>query len=367
MKICLVCPWYPPHHGGTEKYVHNLAKEYCIANDVTVITSKEGKGKKISEKENLKVLKFPYIAKPLNNPVSPDKIRHILKTQKDYDVMHFNDIYAVNTLTSFFIKKTPKVLTLHSWRIRYKNPVKNTIIKSFERLMFGRIINNMDAVIALVDSQKEYLVNKAGVDPDKIHVIPNGIPFNHDDIFDYLKDKKAAKKHFRIKSNFAVGFFGRLFERKGIHLLLEAFSSFDEDLYIFGYGPLEDTVAQYAKKHKNIHFIKGPFKEKELALIHNAIDLHVLPSLSGEGCPTVLLESLSYGTLCLASDLDENMHTLKDKGLYFKKGNIKDLRKKIKTAKEMEHKPEMLREFAKRHHWKNIAEEIRNVYDKVVL
>jgi len=116
---------------------------------------------------------------------------------------------------------------------------------------------------------------------------------------------------------------------------LDAFKNLKDDLYIFGYGPLKPLIVEYSNKYPHIHLIEGPFSEEEVALIYSAMDLFILPSLSGEGCPTGLLEALSSGTLCLASDLPENICTLKDKGLYFRKGDSEDLQEKIKFAKSM--------------------------------
>jgi len=357
----MVCPFYPPHHGGTEKYVYNLSKIFSESNEVTVITTKNPQNTPSVEVDGkLKVLRFKHNIKPLNNPISLSQFKYVIKYSKDFDILHFNDIYAFSTYSSLFAKKSPKVLSFHTWQIKYENPLKDLFTRTFEKLAFKIIVSKMDALIVLVDSQKDYL-KKIGIDQNKIFVIPNGIQTDF-----FGRDKNEAKKYFNIESDFAIGFFGRFFERKGIKVLLDAFKNLKDDLYFFGYGPLKPLLLKYSNKYSHIHLIEGPFSEQEVALIYSAMDLFILPSLSGEGCPTCLLEALSSGTLCLASDLPENICTLKDKGLYFRKGDSKDLQEKIKIAKSVSIDQIDLKNYAMDYNWMNISKKVADVYRAVV-
>lgn len=361
MKIGMICPYYPPHQGGTEKYVYNLSRIFNVSHDVTVITTLDKPVIASNETPgNPRVLRFKYQAKPLNNPISIPQFNYILFNNDKFDILHFNDIYAFPTFSSLFIKKTPKVLTFHTWLIKYDDLFKNVLSRCFEKVAFNRIIDTMDRLIVLVDSQKEYLTG-IGIDKEKIHVIPNGIQSGF-----FGRDKVYARKYFNISSDFVYGFFGRFFERKGIRLLLDVFSKLDIDLFIFGTGPMKNLILEYCRKYPNIHLIEGPFSEEEVALIYCALDLYILPSLSGEGCPTGLLEALSSGTLCLASDLPENVCTLKDKGLYFRRGDPLDLEEKIKNARSVYVDKNALKNFAREYDWKNISTKIMDVYKEIV-
>lgn len=357
----MVCPFYPPHHGGTEKYVYNLSKIFSESNEVTVITTKNAKNTPSAEVDGkLKVLRFKHNIKPLNNPILLSQFRYIIKYSKNFDILHFNDIYAFSTYSSLFVKRTPKILSFHTWLIKYENPLKDLFTRTFEKLAFKTIISKMDALIVLVDSQKDYL-KKIGIDQNKIFVVPNGIQTDF-----FGRDKDEAKKYFNIETDFVIGFFGRFFERKGIKILLDAFKNLNDDLYIFGYGPLKPLIVEYLNKYPNIHLIEGPFSEEEVALIYSAMDLYILPSLSGEGCPTGLLEALSSGTLCLVSDLPENVCTLKDKGLCFRRGNSKDLQEKIKIATNVSIDRADLKNYAMEYDWKNISKKVMYVYEETV-
>ena len=357
----MVCPFYPPHHGGTEKYVYNLSKIFSESNEVTVITTKNAQNTPSAEIDGkLKVLRFKHNIKPLNNPLSLSQFKYVIKYSKDFDILHFNDIYAFSTYSSLFVKKTTKILSFHTWLIEYENPLKDLFTRTFEKFAFKTIISKMDALIVLVDSQKDYL-EKIGIDQNKIFVVPNGIQADF-----WGRDKNEAKKHFNIETDFVIGFFGRFFERKGIKVLLDAFKNVNDDLYFFGYGHLKPLILEYSNKYPNIHLIEGPFSEEEVALIYSAMDLYILPSLSGEGCPTGLLEALASGTLCIASDLPENVCTLKDKGLYFRVGDSEDLQEKIKIAKRMTINKNDLKMYDREYDWRNISKKIMNVYEEAV-
>lgn len=366
MKIGMICPYYPPHHGGTEKYVYNLSMIFKSSNDVTVITTLDKHGNYTNGTERIeiagdpKILRFDYQVKPLNNPISIPQFKYIIYNNKNFDILHFNDIYAFPTFSSLFIKKTPKVLTFHTWLIKYDNLFKNILSGCFEKVAFNRIIDKMDRLIVLVESQKDYLKG-IGIDEKKIHVIPNGI---QSDFFG--RDKEYARKYFNIGSDYVFGFFGRFFERKGIRMLLDVFSKLDLDLFMFGTGPMKPLIMEYCRKYPNIHLIEGPFSEEEVALIYCALDLYILPSLSGEGCPTGLLEALSSGTLCLASDLPENVCTLKDKGLYFRRGDPKDFEDKIKNSRYVHVDKNELKKYAQEYDWKNISKKIMGVYNEIL-
>ena len=215
-------------------------------------------------------------------------------------------------------------------------------------------------MIVIVDSQKEYL-KKIGVNKKKIFVVPNGIQTDF-----FGRDKNDARDYFNIRTDFAIGYFGRFVERKGLKMLLDTFKNLKDDFYIFGYGPLKPLILEYSIKYPHIHLIEGPFSEEEVALVYSAIDLYILPSLSGEGCPTGILEALSSGTLCLASDLPENICTLKDNGLFFRAGDSKDLEEKINVAKSMHINKYDLKNYVREYDWKNISKKVMMVYDEVL-
>jgi glycosyltransferase involved in cell wall biosynthesis len=87
---------------------------------------------------------------------------------------------------------------------------------------------------------------------------------------------------------------GRFTAEKGIGALVKAWPP-GERLDVFGGGPLEDLVVSLAKHRPNV-VLRGMVSVGEVRkALANSRGL-ILPSLWGEGLPTVVLESLSMGT-----------------------------------------------------------------------
>lgn len=133
-----------------------------------------------------------------------------------------------------------------------------------------------------------------------------------------------------MKNNYIL-FLGRIVAEKRLDLLLKAFTQMEDlilqDLYIA--GPVEDeTIVKDYKLDKRIHFLGSKFGKEKSELLQNAF-LYVLPS-DLEGLSIALLEAMSYGNLCLVSDIDANKEGLGDCGIYFKAGDLNDLKNKLK-------------------------------------
>jgi glycosyltransferase involved in cell wall biosynthesis len=73
-----------------------------------------------------------------------------------------------------------------------------------------------------------------------------------------------------------------------------------------------------------IHFPGPIFGDEKYAYLVNSL-VYVIPS-DLEGLSISLLEAMSYGCLCVASDILANKEALADTGLYFKAGDGHELR-----------------------------------------
>jgi glycosyltransferase involved in cell wall biosynthesis len=119
---------------------------------------------------------------------------------------------------------------------------------------------------------------------------------------------------------------GRLSEEKNLGALIEAAaklsSRFNLRLIFLGDGPMRESLQGHARRLRvPLEFL--PFVDhRRLPRYFTGADVFVLPSRT-EGHPKVLLEAMSCGVPCVASDVDGNRAILGDgeAGLLFDPGD----------------------------------------------
>lgn len=174
-----------------------------------------------------------------------------------------------------------------------------------------------------------------------------------------------------MQNNYIL-FLGRIVPEKRLDLLLMAFTQLEDyisqDLYIA--GPIEDeAIVTTYRNNKRIHFLGSKFGKEKADLLRNAF-LYVLPS-DLEGLSIALLEAMSYGNLCLVSDIDANKEGLDDCGIYFKAGDLDDLKTKLKdiclnpSAYNL-YKTKAVERIKNSFEWHIISDKIISYYEAVV-
>lgn len=100
----------------------------------------------------------------------------------------------------------------------------------------------------------------------------------------------------------AILFVGRHEERKGLGMLVEAFSELDRDadLWVAGEGP--ETAVLKARGVPRVEWL-GPISEDEKARRLAGASLFCAPSIHGESFGIVLLEAMAAGAPVVASDI----------------------------------------------------------------
>lgn len=139
-----------------------------------------------------------------------------------------------------------------------------------------------------------------GLGARNIEVIPNGVDIN---LF-----KPAPKLRLTINdSRLTILFVGRLEKQKNLKTLIQAVSRIFKGpalikLSFVGAGSQKDELVNLANKLEvNLEIVERIPNEKLPEIYHRA-DIFVLPSLA-EGHPKVLLEAMSCGLACMASNI----------------------------------------------------------------
>ncbi len=300
--IMILCSYFNPRIGGIEKHVYYLLRGLLSRGyKVTVVTSDNDPyiHARIPAKKTrtLEIIPLPVLARPLNNPIQLGLIKELLSN--DFDIIHVHDHYYYGSLVSALVKRIigkPIILTYHTSRLRFHNPIKNRIVDLYENNIAKYIFRQVDKIIVVVKSVLNELI-KLKVDPSKIVHIPNAIvPDEFTTIDDHLY--KALKS----EHEFIVLFVGRLVERKGVHILLKGFQLAlrkkhipnKSVLLIVGDGPLKYFLTKLTRKlgiENHVKFL-GVVSQTVLNTLYAACDVVVIPSLSGETTSLVTQEAI---------------------------------------------------------------------------
>jgi glycosyltransferase involved in cell wall biosynthesis len=235
-------------------------------------------------------------------------------------------------------------------------------------LKFGEKIaaKYADEVIVLSANVQQYF--KDTYNRETIY-IPNGVNKTE------FREPEIIANKFGLEKGKYVLYLGRLVPEKGVTYLLEAFSKVDTDLKLViagGASHSDDYVQQVKELGKNdkrvvfTGFVQGNLLSE---LFSNAY-MYILPS-DIEGMPISLLEAMSYGLKCLASDIPENTETCKEYAMYFKKSDVEDLTMKLTeaiTKPEVFHSKDEIMEYCyKRFDWNKVTGSSARLYIDAIL
>lgn len=312
MRILILHNFYQ-HLGGEDIVVQNEAKALVHRGHVVkILTKKNSKG--------LKGLK-QYLLYPWNIFTANNLLREVEEFAPD--IIHIHNLhYSIGPTIIRKLKKKnyPVVMTLHNFRLicpsatlfskgrlftdslnesfpvhAIKNKVlDNSFIKTFITgftYWFHKKIdtwNLIDKYFTFSDFSRQIFVeSKLNIPREKFIIKPN-----------FIHEQENLE---REPANYYV-YIGRLSEEKGILPLLKAFSLTSHTLKIFGSGPQEEEVKEYAEKYPNIKYFG--FQEKDIlkSEIQNANAL-IVPSVCYEGMPMNIIESFAIGTPVLCSNI----------------------------------------------------------------
>jgi len=263
-------------------------------------------------------------------------IHSILKLRK-MDVVHVQWPIP-NGLGAIFLKKIygiPYINTIHGEEVH--------LSKRYHLLFALRwLVNNSSKTITNSTATRKFCL-EAGLDGDKIEVIPFGVDTDFFRPLDVYKDENI----FQILS---VGY---LIERKGFEYLIRAMPLVLEKyenarLKIVGTGPLESKLKELVYEldlGDEVEIVKN-VSDEELLMIYNSSDLFVLPSIvdsqgNTEGLGVVLLEAMACGLPVMGSNVGGILDIIHDgeTGILFTEKDSSMIAEKINLA--LENKPQM--------------------------
>ena len=182
--------------------------------------------------------------------------------------------------------------------------------------LYAPSLAKYDKVIVFSVMQAEVLA-KLGVKEHRIEVIPNGID---QDLWLPLKPGIKSLKHLEVRKRLGDNriflYMGRIASEKNVEALLRSWRQVAPEgcrLVIVGDGPLRPTLENnlFSNHHNDVLWWGYESDlETKIALLQCA-EVFILPSLV-EGLSIALLEAMSTGTACIATDAGADGEVLED-------------------------------------------------------
>jgi glycosyltransferase involved in cell wall biosynthesis len=336
MRVAILTRDYPPAIGGIATHVAGLVKalrRLGVEADLYVGSN------------DVKTLLLPF-----DMPI------------KDYDAVHVQSLpYGA------FVFGAPLVVTVHSPVLEefahYRNALK---VASIPAIALEKVsLSRASAVLAVSGQSRSELIAMYGQEPERVEVIGNGVDYERFSGVRDVGDQYAAKRILVVS---------RLEPRKNVKEAIEAVAELPKGtchLDVAGDGSEKGSLVELARSvgaEDAVHFI-GRVSEGALPELYGGSAIFLTTS-SSEGFGLSLLEAMSSGCACVASDLPTHRALIEHgvSGMIY--GNRSELLSCLLDLLSSREKVERLgaaaRKVASGHTWEKVAERVTAAYEDVV-
>ena len=325
----------PSREGGVEIVVEELSTRLVKDGYQVDVYNRKGKNvqdkrvdknkKKSKEYKGVRIITIPTINKKGLDALIYSVLATIRALFGHYDVIHFHaeGPCAMLWLPHLFGIRT--VATIHGldWQRSKWGGLATKYIKFGEKIA----VKYADEIIVLSEGVEKYFLDTYN---RETHFIPNGVEKPE------IKEPKIIKENYRLEKDNYILFLARIVPEKGLHYLIEAYKQIKTDKKLVIAGGASHTndymkkIKEMVRDNPNI-IMTGFVQGRQLEELYSNCFLYCLPS-DIEGMPLSLLEAMSYGCRCLVSDIEENKQIISKYGIKFKKGNVEDLKEKLKEC-----------------------------------
>jgi glycosyltransferase involved in cell wall biosynthesis len=310
--------------GGIETYTREVGRRLAARGHEVTVYSTRGKDRCLDEWEGIRFIWLPSVTPYWAEKSVGALIAAWKALRQSPDIFHLHSVVAGSLAPLLQLKGVPCVVQMHGleWlRNRWGRFAKG-VLKTMERTSLA----SADAITAVSQTQCEYFKQYYNLDCEYISTAA--------DIKEFADPKLICEMGIRPRKY--VLFAARLVPEKGAHYLIEAFRrlSTDYSLIIAGEAPVSSGYGQQlvelAKGDERIRFL-GRVQGRLLEELFSNAALFAQPS-ELEGLSIGLIEGMSYGTPCLASDIPENCEVVGDAGLLFRNKDVEHLEERLDWA-----------------------------------
>lgn len=388
---------FPRWENDTEPaFIFELSRRLAASFDVTVLSPRTPGSKRQENMAGMRVIRFPYFFNQWEKlAMHGGGILNKLRSNHLYYLMipffllgqlravvgllqskRFNLIHAHWLIPQGFIAALSLLITRQNIPLLCTSHGGDLFaLKGRTLQCLKRWVMDKSAALTVVSKAMQKMLVDMGVAPDKVDVIPMGV--NLKGLF--TPDPCVPRKTDELL------FVGRLVEKKGVQLLLEAMPTVLKKhptarLILAGSGPMEQELRQQAQRlhlSERIDFL-GMVPQTRLPELYRTATLAIFPFIiakSGdqEGFGLVQVEAMGCECPVIAGDLPaiHDIITHEENGLIFPSGNAEALADAIiKLLDDPELRARLAGEGCKRvlqkFDWEIVAGKYAGVYDKLI-
>lgn len=366
MKVAIMgTRGFPNVQGGVENHCENLTINLVkLGCEVIVFTRKPYVDQSITNYQGVTLVSLPTIRHKVLEAFIHTFLAVVVSLKYKPDVIHIQGIGP--GFFAWFARLLGKKVVLTTHGANYKhlkwNPLEKFVLRSFEWASFKW----SNIIIAISNPIAKELQEKYHKSP---FIIPNGV--------NIIEPSRSEEKlhELNIRKERYMLAVGRLVPEKGFHDLVKAFYDLnlaDWKLIIVGSADHQSDYSISLLKSGQISnkiIFTGFLTGAPLYELYSHAGLFILPSYY-EGLPISLLEAMSFGLPCIASDIEGNKTIKLPPENYFKVGNIDSLKttmlKLIALKRSNEEKLAQINFVRENYSWDKIASSTLEIYQKII-
>ncbi|ELZ40559.1 group 1 glycosyl transferase [Halorubrum californiense DSM 19288] len=300
MRVLQTCRYYPPHTGGVERVVENIAEGLQDEFDFDVLCANhDGRGRR-ERIDGVDITRATSLGELYSVPISPTYPVQFVRLARHADIVHHhlpNPLGVFSSLLSVGGDHAT-VITYHSDIVR-----QDELMTIYRPLLYSAL-SNADRIFVtsprLIETSEHLKEFKS-----KCLTVPLSV--------DVERNRPNNSERFNIPFDNdlpLVLFVGRLNYYKGVEYLIDAFENVDANLLIAGDGKHRSNIEHQVREldiGDKVEVV-GYVPDERLQFYYRAADVFVLPSIEpSEAFGIVQLEAMLRGTPVINTNLSSGV------------------------------------------------------------
>ena len=296
LSVLHVGKFYPPHSGGMETHLRDLAVRQSKAAEVKVIVANSAPRRESAILEGVRVTRVARFATIASMPVCPGLVSAIRSTPANIVHIHMPNPGAA---LAFLLSRHPGKLVLTHHADTLGRPGLRRLSDPFVRALMRRASRILVTSNRYLDSSPELAPFR-----EKCRMIPLGIDVQSS-ICDDHEATTRIHQRFGVRLVLAIG---RLVPYKGFDVLIQAMKNVDAKLLVIGTGPQEGALRGLITRENLQQKVIMLGRVDDIRPYLAAASIFVLPSVTrAEAFGLVQLEAMAAGVPVINTDIDSGV------------------------------------------------------------